>query len=105
MFGSLGLKSILLKTAFHCAQVPFKAGLTVFETIKNGVYRLMDNFPLTCVTHLCATYQLFTFYEESCLRHWSTLTYLLHALLFEYSAAISCCKPHQTPTLTTHALV
>ena len=41
----------MLKTIFHYAQVPFKAGLTVFETrIKNGIYKVMDNFPLTLVS-------------------------------------------------------
>jgi hypothetical protein len=50
VFGSSGLKIILLKTGFHYAQVPFKAGLTVFETIKNSIYKLMDNFALTLLS-------------------------------------------------------
>jgi hypothetical protein len=47
VFGSSGLKIILLKIGFHYVQVPFKAGLTVFETIKNSIYKLMGNFPFT----------------------------------------------------------
>jgi len=42
VFGSSGLESILLKTGFQYAQVPFKAGLTVFETIKNGIYEVWN---------------------------------------------------------------
>jgi len=47
----LGTEKYFLKTSFHYAQVPFKAGLSVFETrITNGIYKLMDNFPLTPVS-------------------------------------------------------